>query len=50
MSKPIQDRVSDWTLAIWAIVVIAAVVVNHLPLKQLHQHDEHSIKLRPFMA
>ena len=30
MSKYIQDRVSDWTLAIWVIVVIAALVINYL--------------------
>jgi hypothetical protein len=28
--KHIQDRVSDWTLAIWVIVVIAALVINYL--------------------
>jgi len=30
MPKYIQDKVSDWTLAVWAIVVIAVVVVNYL--------------------
>ena len=31
MSKaPIQDKISEWTLAIWAIVVIVAVVINYL--------------------
>jgi len=29
-NAPIQDKVSEWTLAIWVIVVIAAVVVNYL--------------------
>jgi hypothetical protein len=30
VAKHIQDRVSDWTLAIWVIVVIAALVINYL--------------------
>jgi len=31
MSKaPIQDKVSEWTLGIWVIVVIVAVVINYL--------------------
>ena len=31
MSKAaIQDKVSEWTLVIWVIVVIVAVVINYL--------------------